>query len=264
MRSIWTGSLAFGLISIPVRLYSASDAQKVDLDMLHKKDLSPIRYAIMCKQEEKEIPYKEVIKGYQLEDEQYVTVTKEDFESIGFEKSDVIDIQLFTEESSINSIYYEKPYYLEPGKGASKAYTLLREALEKSGKVALAKFVLRNREHLAVIKVYEDVLILNQIRYQQEIRKHDELKIPKEKTTAKEMNMALQLIEQLTEGFNPEEYKDTYADDLLAIIKSKSKGKKKEVHKEKKKIEETKTKDLMKQLKASLAQGKKPSRRARA
>lgn len=255
MRIIWSGSLSFGLINIPVRLYSASYSHRVDLDMLHKKDLSPIRYAIVCKLEDKEIPYKDVVKGYEYEKDEYVTITPEDFESFSVKKSDVIDIQLFTDESDVPSIYYEKPYYLEPGKGAGKAYALLREALEKSGKVALVKFVMRNREHLAILKVYQDLLILNQIRYQDEIRSGEGLNIPaKTKSAPKEMKMALQLIDQLTDDFNPKDYKDNYVKDLMDVVQAKTKGKKKVTGKQKEKVEFTKTTDLMKKLKASIDQ----------
>jgi DNA end-binding protein Ku len=265
MRSIWTGSLAFGLINIPIRLYSASYAQRVDLDMLHKKDNSPIRYAIICKLEDKEIPYKEVVKGYQYEEGEYVTITSEDFESIAIEKTNLIDIQQFTDASEIDSVYFDKPYFLEPQKGATKAYTLLREALNKSGKVALAKFTLRNREHLAVVKVHNDALILNQLRYHEEIRDSKELSIPEKTTaTAKEIKMAMQLIDQLTEHFKPEKYKDTYVKDLQAVIKAKSKGKLKVTKKQKKVIEKTKTEDILKKLKASLGQTKSNRRQARA
>lgn len=255
MHTIWTGSLSFGLINIPVRVYSASYSQRVELHMLHKKDLSPIRYAIMCKLEDKEITYKDVVKGYEYEKGEYVPVTAEDFESFSSKKSDIIDVQLFTDQNQIDSIYYEKPYYLEPDKGGAKAYVLLREALSKSGKVALVKFVLKNREHLAVLAVHNDTLILNQIRYEEEIRDAKDLKIPKNvKATTNEMKMALQLIEQLTEEFEPKKYKDTYADDLMEVIHSKTKGKKKVAGKQKKKTESTRTVDLMKQLKASLGQ----------
>jgi DNA end-binding protein Ku len=255
MRSIWKGSLSFGLINIPVQVYSASNSHRVELDMLHKKDLSPIRYAIMCKLEDKEIPYKDVVKGYEYEKGEYVTVTPEDFKSFSAKKSDVIEIQLFTEESDVDAIYYEKPYYLEPGKGAERAYALLREALIHTGKVALVKFILRNREHLAILRVHGTVLLLNQIRYHDEIRSDYELKIPAStKPAPKEMKMAIQLIDELTEKFQPEKYKDSYTDDLMAVINAKSKGKKKVVGKQNKKVEVSKTTDLMKELKASIDQ----------
>jgi DNA end-binding protein Ku len=243
-------------------MYSASYSHRVELDMLHKKDMSPIRYAIICKHEDKEIPYKDIVKGYEYEKGEYVTITNEDFEGIRAEKSDNIDVQLFTDESQIDSIYYDKPYYLVPGKGAGKAYGLLREALEKSGKVAITKFVMRNREHIAVLKAHEDGLILNQLRYQDEIRSHKELDFGKPaKSTAKELKMALQLIDSLTEDFEPKKYKDNYVDHLMEIIKSKSKGKKRVSKKIKKKIELTKTTDLLKKLKASLETLHKEKRR---
>lgn len=261
MRSLWSGSLSFGLINIPVRLYSASQSSRADLDMLHKKDLSPIRYARVCQLEEKEIPYKEITKGYEYEEGEYIEITDKDFENIALEKSDTIEIQFFSGEEEIDTIYYEKPYFLEPAKGGAKAYTLLREALKKSKKVAVVQFVFHNRLHLGVLKVHEDILLLNQIRFQSEIRSSKELKIPeKEKVAAKELNMAAKLIEQLVDSFNPEKFKDTYAEDLDAVIKAKLKGKKAVSKKRKKKKEEIETIDIMSKLKESLDQRQRAER----
>jgi DNA end-binding protein Ku len=260
MRSIWSGTLSFGLINIPVRLYSASQSSRVDLDMLHKKDLSPIRYAKICKLEDKEVPYKEIIKGYEFEEGEYVEITDKDFESIALEKSDSIEIQYFTDEGEIDSIYYEKPYFLEPSKGGDKAYALLLKAFKKSKKVAVAQFVFKNRVHIGVIKVHEDILVLNQIRFHSEIRSSKELKIPaKTKISTKELSMATKLIDQLVEKFQPEKFKDTYAEDLDAVIKAKLKGKKTVSKKKKQKKEEIETVDILSKLRESLKQSPAPS-----
>lgn len=254
MRPIWSGFLSFGLINIPVRLYSGSIKTPIDLDMLHKKDLSPIRYAKMCKLEEKEVPYNEIIKGYEYEEGKYVEISDQDFKEIAFEKSETINIELFTNEEEINTIYYEKPYFLEPGKGGKKPYLLLKEALKKSGKVAVATFSMRSHIHIGVIKIYEEALILNQIRYKSELGKTKELDLPiKEKVETKEINLAIKLIDQLTEKFKPETFIDSYAKDLQNIINLKlKKTPKKGVSKKEKKKESYRAVDLFKKLKESL------------
>src|SRR5215211_1486354 len=142
MRALWTGSLSFGLINIPMKLYSATQEHGLNFDMLHKKDLSPIRYARICKADGKEIPYKDIVKGYEYQKGDYVVLVEEDFKRANIKKTKSIEMIEFTKESEINPLYYEKPYYLEPDKGADKAYVLLREALLKSKKVGIAKFVL--------------------------------------------------------------------------------------------------------------------------
>ncbi len=255
MRSLWSGSLSFGLINIPVRLYSGSQHMQVDLDMLHKADLSPIRFAHICKLEEKEVPYKDIVKGYAYDEGEYIVLSDKDFEEITLERSSTIDIQLFTQETDIDTIYFEKPYFLEPGKGADKSYLLLRDALKKSGKVAVAKYIFRNRVHIGVIKVFGEILILNQLRFDSELRDREEIKLPAaKKSEAKEISLAIKFIEQLTAPFNPKDYVDTYIEDLKAVIEQKMKGAKKTLKKKKEKMEKTKTGDLLSKLKASLEQ----------
>src|SRR6266540_2683989 len=178
MRAIWTGSIAFGLVNIPVKLYSAVNEHEIDLDMLDKETLAPIRYARISTASGKEIPWKEIVKGYKYDSEHYVVITDEDFKKVNVRKSKAIDIIDFVKEDEIPSIYFERPYYLEPDKGAAKAYALLREALSKSGKVGIAQFVLRNKQHLALIKPYERIIVLNQIRFAHELRKPEGLEVP--------------------------------------------------------------------------------------
>lgn len=256
MRSIWTGSISFGLVNIPVRLYSGSNYREgLDLDMLHKKDLSPIKYAKVCRKDGKEIPYDEIVKGYEYQDGDYIVLTDEDFKKANAKKTESIDIVQFTDEEEIDSRYYEKPYYLEPGKGATKPYALLREALKKSGKIAIAKYVLRNHENLAAIKPVGDALVLNQMRYPADIRNASELKFPQEaKVSEQELNMANSLISQMTKPFEPQEYHDTYTEELEEIIEKKAKGK--VPQKQGEEPQPTKVKDLMSTLKASLEKAK--------
>ncbi|HVE80972.1 MAG TPA: Ku protein [Candidatus Dormibacteraeota bacterium] len=252
MRALWTGSISFGLINIPVRLYSGSEHNEgLDLTMLHKKDLSPIRYARICRRDGKEIPYDQIVKGYEYKDGDYIVLTDEDFKRANARKTKTIDIAEFVLEGEIDSRYYEKPYYLEPQKGADKSYALLRDALNKSGKIAIAKFVLRNREHLGALKPVGRALVLNQMRFPTEIRSPAKLDLPAgSKAGQKEIKMAMALIEQLTEPFIPEDFHDTYIEELQEAIEKKAKGK--PAPKKGAEPEPTKVGDLMSALKASL------------
>lgn len=255
MRAIWTGALSFGLVNIPVRLYSATSGTDLDLTMLHKKDLSPIRYARICRADGKEIPYEDIVKGYEYRKGDYVILTEDDFKKANVEKTKAIEIQEFVKESEIDPIYFEKPYFLEPEKGAEKAYALLRESLRKSKKIGIAKFVLRNREHLAAVKPSDDVLVLEQMRFDTEIRKPEELNLPDAKKAGnKEIQIALALIEQLTEHFDPKAYKDTYTDELKKVIDAKAKGK--PVKAKGKEPKATEVADIMAMLKKSLEKEK--------
>lgn len=255
MRAIWSGALSFGLVNIPVKLYSATGENKLDLDMLHKKDLSPIRYARICRADGKEVPYEEIVKGYEYQKGDYVVLTDEDFKKANVEKTKAIEIQEFSKEAEIDTMYYEKPYYLEPEKGAEKAYALLRESLKKSKKVGIAKFVLRNRERLAAIKPSGNVIILQQMRFDEEIRPVEDLNLPDAKKAGnKEIDMALALIEQLTEHFKPEDFKDTYTDELKKVIEAKAKGK--PIKAKGKERKATEVSDLMAMLKKSLEKEK--------
>jgi DNA end-binding protein Ku len=252
MRALWSGSLSFGLINIPVRIYSATEDRGLNFDMLHKQDLSPIRYARICKADGKEIPYQDIVKGYEYQEGDYVVLVEEDFKRASVKKTKTIEIIDFVDEKEIDPIYYEKPYYLEPGKGADKAYVLLRESFKKSKKVAIARFVFHHREHIGALKAYGNLLMLDQLRYESEIRKPTELNIPESvKTSPQEVTMALKLIEQLTAHFHPKQYHDTYTDELKKIIEEKAKGKKHRAPKGKEpKI--TEMKDIMHMLKRSL------------
>lgn len=250
MKAIWTGAIGFGLVNIPIKLYSASQQSDLDLDMLDQRDHAHIKFKRVNENTGKEIPYDHIVKGYKYQGE-YVIIDDKDFEQASPKKSKVIEILNFVEEKEIDSIYFEVPYYLQPDKSGVKAYNLLREALHKSGKAALGNFVLRNKEHLCVIKPYQDVLVLNKIRFAQEIRDTSGLNIPRNaKANPGEMKMAMTLIDQLTTKFNIEKYKDTYTDELLKLIKAKGKGK--VIKQSPLKVTHRKSDDLMSQLKASL------------
>lgn len=262
MRTIWKGAISFGLIHIPVRLYPASRSRELAFKLLHKKDLSEIRYARICKEEAKEVPWDEIVKGYEIEEGNFVVLTDEDFQKANVKKSKTIEILDFVFEQEIDPIFYETPYYLEPEKGAAKAYNLLREALRKSEKVAIGHFVFKQHEHLGLIRPHGDLLILNQLRYVSELVNPTQINIPKEgKISKQEMEVALKLIEHLTHPFQPERYSDTYTEDLKTLIAQKSK-RKKVVAKEK--PEKTaKIHDIMTLLKQSLNEKeKKPKKKA--
>lgn len=251
MKTIWKGSISFGLVNIPVKMYTATQSNTLDLDMLHKDDLCPIKFMRVCREDGKEVPYKDIVKGYKYKDGDYVVLTDKDFEAASVEKTHSIDIEHFIDEKEINSIYYEKPYYLEPEKGGTKSYSLLREAIKKSKKVGIGRFVLKNREHIGILKLYGDIIIWNQLRYQDEIRSPKDLIIPKEShTAAKEVDMAITLIKQLTHKFTPKDYKDTYIEELKKIIEQKAKGRK--VKPKGKAPKVTSSKNLMTLLKSSI------------
>ena len=256
MRAIWSGSISFGLVNIPVKLFSGSESNTLDLDMLRKSDLCPIKYLRVCKTDNKEVPYDEIVKGYEYTDGEYIVLTDQDFQNASLGKTHLIDILDFVDEKEIDTRYFEKPYYLEPDKTGSKAYALLREALRRSGKVGIASYVLRNRGSLGVVKPLDDLLVLNEIRFKDEIRNPGELKLPAgENLREQEVELALSLIDQLTTKFDPEKYKDSYLDDLKKVIEQKAQGR--EPKPRAKEAPPGKVIDMMELLKASLQQKKK-------
>ncbi|HEX2627762.1 MAG TPA: Ku protein [Chitinophagaceae bacterium] len=256
MRAIWSGAIGFGLVNIPVKLFSAIEASELSLDMLDKKDHANIKYQRVNANTGKEVPWGNIVKGYKLDD-RYIVLTEEDFQRASPEKNKIIEINEFVEEQEIDSIYYETPYYLQPEKSGTKAYALLRDALKKSGKVGLGSFVLRNRESLVIIKPQEDILVLEKIRFAEEIRDASDIKVPAANNKPAELKMAMQLINQLTQEFDITRYKDSYTDKLMKVIKDKSKGKK--TTKSPLRVVHSRSRDLMAQLKASLSGKKKAS-----
>lgn len=256
MRQIWSGSITFGLISIAVKLYSAAQSHSLDLDMLRKNDLCHIRYKRVCEEDGQEVHYNDIVKGFEYSDGEYVVLTDEDFENADVEQTHAIDIMDFVNENEIDSRYFEKPYYLAPDRGGDKPYALLREALKKTGKVGIANFVLRNRGHIAVVKPQDDIIVLNQIRYADEIRAMEELKLPDTSMIReKELDLAINLIDQLTDKFEASKYKDTYTEALKKLIEEKAAGRMPAI---KGKIPQpTKVIDMMAILKKSIEEGKK-------
>jgi DNA end-binding protein Ku len=235
-------------------MYSGTNPHEgIDLNMLHKEDHSPIRFARICRKDGEEIPWNDIVKGYEYRDGDYVELTKKDLAEIDARKTQTIDIQQFVNEPDIDIRYFEKPYYLEVVKGGEKAYALLHAALEKSHKLALAKFVLHEREHVAVIKPVGRALVLNQMRYPTDLREAGDLHLPTSKdVSTKELEMALALVKQETRPFIPEDLHDTYTEELEELIKDKTKGKKPAKAHKAAVPEKTSADDLMGALKASL------------
>lgn len=250
MRTLWRGSIGFGLVNIPIKLYSAVQSSHLDLDMLDSKDHAHIKFKRVNENTNKEVPYDKIVKGYLVKD-QYVILDEHDFEDASPEKTKMIELENFVNINDINPIYYEISYYAEPEKQGKKAYALLLRALVKSGKAGVARFVFRNTENLCVIHPLGDVLVVTKIRFQQEVRGYDELEVPESSTvTKKELDMGLALIKQFTSEFNIESFKDEYSTDLLKIIKAKAKGKRATV--KKLKPREEVSDDLYTQLMQSL------------
>ena len=254
MRSIWNGAISFGLVTIPIKMYSGSEERKLDLDMLDKNDHARIRYKRVNEVTGEEVAWKDIVKGFR-QDDAYIILSDEDFEKANMKKSKTIDIEEFIDESEVEEVLFKKPYFLEPQKDGEKSYNLLRDALKETGKLGVATFVMRQKENLSLIGVYKDALVLHVIRFADEIRDPSDLKLPSVKVSEKEVGMAKMLIEQYTEKFDFEKYKDIYNDQLMEIIKAKSSGK--VVSPEKFETKATPAQDLMAQLKASLEKKKK-------
>lgn len=249
MRPLWTGAIGFGLVNIPVKLFSATQGSELDLDMLDKKDHANIKFMRVNGKTGKEVKWENIVKGYMLNDK-YVVLDDTDFEKASAVKTKTIEISDFVLQAEIDSVFYETPYYLVPDKSGSRAYALLREALKKTGKAGVASFVMRNKEALAILRVSGDVIMLNKIRFAEEIRDSKELAIPEATVKPAELKMAISLVNQLSGKFDISKYKDTYTADLMKLIKAKSKGGK--IVTPQLKVVHNKTKDLMEQLKASL------------
>lgn len=249
MKAIWTGSIGFGLVNIPIKMYSAVEESNLDLDMLDKKDHANIRFKRVNENTGKEVAWQNIVKGYMLNDK-YVILDDADFEKVSPEKTKHVEITQFVEETEIDSMYFETPYFLEPQKTGTRAYVLLRDALNKSKKAGIGRFVMRNREHVCIIKAKDDVLVLNRIRFAQELRSSKDLNLPSTKSKPAELKMAVNLIDQLTAKFDISKFKDEYSDKLMKIIRAKSKGKK--LATKPMRVVHSNTRDLMEQLKASL------------
>jgi DNA end-binding protein Ku len=273
-RSLWKGAISFGLVNVPVELHSAKKrAAELDMTMLDKRDLAPVGYKRVNKSTGKEVAWGDVVKGYEYKDDKYVVLSDEDFRRANPEASRTVDILAFVDLADIQPQYFETPYYLKPEKRGEKAYALLRETLQKAGKAGVASVVIRTKQYLAALVAQDDLLVLNTLRYAEELKAPSELEIPKAKVTPKELDMALRLVDDMADKWQPAKYKDTYRDDLLKRIKEKVKAGQTEELTEPDKDAARPTKgaeviDLMALLKKSVekkpAKAKRPARKRRA
>jgi DNA end-binding protein Ku len=223
-RAIWTGSIGFGLVNVPVRMYSAVEEHDLHFHYVHEPDGSRIAYQKLCRTEDRPVPDEEIVKAFEFEKGEYVYMTDEDFEAAEADGSKAIDIRTFVSYDEIDPIYFERTYYLGPGQDGEKVYALLREAMDRSGLAAIAKFVMRDRQHLGCLRVREGVITLERMHFSDEIRSLEGIVPEQPKVEKQELGMAAQLIEQYTGSFEPEKFRDTYRDALCEIIKVKRKG----------------------------------------
>jgi DNA end-binding protein Ku len=252
MAAIWKGSLAFGLVNIPVELRTAVRADHISFRLLHQEDLSPVKYERVCSADGETVPWNDIVKGYEYEKGKFIVMTDEDFKAAAIEGSKSIDILDFVKEEEIDPRYFETPYYLVPAKNAEKAYALLREGIRSTGSVGIGKIIMRQNQHLAGIKVVGDALVLEIMRFSNELVKASDYNFPSRKEVRpQELKMAEQLIENLAEPFDPERYTDDYRSNLMKIIRAKMKGKTAKLP-ERAETPETGVLDLMSKLRASL------------
>jgi DNA end-binding protein Ku len=272
-RPIWTGALTFGLVNIPVQLQSAVRAkEKIHFRLLRKEDHSPIKYERIAQKDDEPVPWKDIVKGYEYSKGKFVVLDDEDFKAAAIDSTKTIEILDFVGADEIDPRYFETPYYMTPAKGGDKAYALLREAIKNTGKIGIGKITMRtNSLHLAGVKAVEDALVLEIMRFGDELVDASEFKFPSDSgVRPQELQMATQLVENLSSEFDPSKYTDDYHDNLMKIIKAKMKGKKIEVE-EPEAPESTQVVDLIARLQESLDLGKraksgeshKPAKRAK-
>ena len=260
-RAIWKGSISFGLVNIPIALYPATRREELKFRLLRKGDLSPVNYKRVAERDGKEVPWDQIVKGYEYEKGKYVVLKDEDFERVDLEATQTVDIQDFVDQEEIDPMFFYKPYYLEPQKGGDKAYALLRDALKDSGEIGIAKVVIKTRQYLAGVKPKDGVLVLELMHFADELADPGKLHVPKKTEVGKrEINMAKSLIDSMSAKWNPEKYRDDYREALMEVIEEKVEAGGKEIEEKPKKAPKpTKVIDLVSLLQKSLEQtgGKK-------
>jgi DNA end-binding protein Ku len=266
MRAIWKGSISFGLVNIPVSLQTASKTEELKFKLLRSSDLSPVNYKRVAQVDGKEVPWNEIVKGYEYEKDKFVVLKDEDFQRVDLEATDTIDIVDFVELSQINPIFFYKPYYLEPQKGGAAAYKLLRQVLQETKKVGISKVIIKKRQHLAAVKANGDLLVLELMRFSDELVPASAIKVASEKKPgAREVAMAKTLVNQMSEDWDPDRYTDEYRSALMKLIDKKVASGGKELpaegHKPKR---ATNVIDLAAVLQQSLADAAKPKKAAKA
>ena len=260
-RAIWKGSISFGLVNIPIALYSATRSEELKFRLLRKTDLSPVNYKRVAEKDGKEVPWDQIVKGYEYEKGKYVVLQEDDFQRVDLEATQTVDIQDFVDLEEIDPMYFYKPYYLEPQKDGDKAYALLRDALKDTNKVGVAKVVIKTRQYLAGVKPEDGALVLELMHFADELADPEKLHVPKKMEVGKrEMNMARSLIGSMSSKWQPEKYKDDYREALMDVIEEKVEAGGKEIEEKPKKAPKpTKVIDLVSVLQKSLEQtgGKK-------
>jgi DNA end-binding protein Ku len=254
-RAAWEGSISFGLVNIPVAVYSAEDrAEKISFNMLDGRDMSPVGYQRINKETGEPVPWDDIVKGYEIEDGRYVIVTEEDFKKANPRASRTVEILDFVDAEDIDPAFLETPYYLAPAKNGAKAYAVLREALKRSGKAGIAKVVMRTKQHLAAVMPRGDALMLELLRFAHELRDPKKLDLPPESAaSSREVEMAEKLVKGMSSRWQPSKYRDDYTQDLLALIEKKAKhGDVEEVEDVEDAVKPTNVVDLMPLLKKSL------------
>jgi DNA end-binding protein Ku len=268
MRAIWKGSISFGLVNIPIALYPATRKEDLRFRLLRAKDLSPVNYKRVAERDGKEVPWDEIVKGYEYEKGKFVVLKDEDFQRVDLEATQTVDIQDFVDLDEIDPMYFYKPYYLEPQKGGDKAYVLLRDALQENKKVGIAKVVIKTRQYLAGVKPEDDVLILELMHFAEELADPGKLHLPRKMEAGKrELHMAEALIKSMSGKWNPEKYKDDYREALMDVIEEKVEHGGEEIEeKPRAKKAPTKVIDLVAVLQKSLEQsgGRKAVKRKKA
>lgn len=262
-RALWKGSIAFGLVNIPVALHKAVRDSRPRFRMLHAKDRSPVRFERVCIRDGKPVAWEELVKGYEYEKGHFVVLTKEDFKAAAVEKTRTVDIIDFVKADEIDDRFFETPYYVLPVQGGERAYALLREAIRESGRIGIAKFILRDAQHLAALEVIDQALVLSVMRFADELVEVSQLDFPADTDLRKpEVEMAKALVNSLAAEWDPAKYTDRYRENLMRIIKGKAKGKHVELEAEKE-PRQAEVIDLMERLQRSLAQGraKRPAKK---
>jgi DNA end-binding protein Ku len=263
MRAIWKGSISFGLVNIPIGLYPATRREELSFRQLRKSDLSPINYKRVAEVDHKEVPWEEIVKGYEYEKGNFIVITDEDFKRANVEATQTVEITDFVELDEIDPMFFDKPYYLEPQKGGKKAYALLRDTLKETGKVGIAKVVIKTKQHLAAVKPKDNALVLELMHFAKELLEPDELDLPKDEAVGKkELDMAKALVQSMSSEWNAEKYQDEYANQLLKVIEEKVEAGGKEVpHAKPKAKAATNVVDLVAILKKSIEESSGKSKR---
>src|SRR5262245_30243874 len=252
-RAIWKGSIAFGLVNIPIEVYSATRDHRPKFRLLHAKDEEPVRYERICEAEETPVAWDDLVKGYEYAKHRFVVLTKDDFKTAALDKTKTIDIIDFVDPAEIDERYFETPYYLQPGRGADRSYVLLREAMRDTGRLGIAKIILRDAQHLAAVEAIGDALVLTMMRFADELADLDAFRFPaKGEIRPAELKMARQLIANLESRWNPEKYTDEYKENLMRVIRAKMKGRAPKLIAEDRAPKQTEVVDLMARLRASL------------